>query len=85
VLREADVIFDLLVRRDPPDEQEVHEPVIENLFERRARIRPRQARDVDRGRQDAGRREAKGFELVPVTRVAERQLLRLASVAIPDA
>ena len=32
---QPDVILDLLVRRDPADEQEVHEAVVENLFERR--------------------------------------------------
>ncbi len=36
VFREADVIFDLLVGRDPADEQEVDEVVVEQLVERRA-------------------------------------------------
>ena len=75
VLREPDVILDLLVRRDPADEQEVHEAVVENLFERRASSPARHARGVDRDRKDAGRREAERFELLPVVlRVAERQI-----------
>ena len=35
-LGQPDVVLDLLVRRDPADEQEVHEPVVEDPFERRA-------------------------------------------------
>ena len=75
VLGQPDVILDLLVRRDPADEQEVHEPVVEHRLERRPLDRLRDARRVDRDREDAGRSEAERLELPAVVLgVAERQI-----------
>ena len=75
MLGEEDVILDFLVRRDPPDEQEIHQLVVEQPFDGRATGRPRQAGRVDRNRQDSGRREAERFELLTVELGhAERQI-----------
>ena len=43
LLREADVVLDLLVRRDPADEQKIHQAVVENAVERWAIDAPRDA------------------------------------------
>ena len=75
MLGEPDVILDLLVRRDPADEQEVHQAVVEDRLERRAPDALRDARRVDGDREDAGRREPERLELLPVVLgVAERQI-----------
>ena len=64
VLGQPDVILDLLVRRDPADEQEVHEVVVVSIFSSAGRRDGlRDARQVDGERQDAGRREPHGLEL----------------------
>ena len=69
------MILDLLVRRDPADEQEVHEAVVQDLFERRPSGRLRDPRGIDRNREHAGAAEAERLELRPVVlRIAERQV-----------
>ena len=72
---EPDDVLDLLVRRDAADEQEVHEAVVEQDVERRPLGRLRDARSVDRDREDPGAAEAERLELLPVVlRVAERDV-----------
>src|SRR5207245_7281143 len=66
VLGQLDVILDLLVRRDPPDEKKVHQLVVESAIEGRPAGATRHARDVDRQRQDPGRLEPNRRELLSV-------------------
>ena len=68
------MVFDLLVRRDPADEQKVHQTIVEHPIERRAVDLLRDARCVDRDREHPGRREAERLELLPVVLgIAQRQ------------
>ena len=77
VFGQPDVILDLLVRGDPADEQEVDEVVVQDLVERRPVGWLRDARQIDRQRQHAGRREPERLELPPiVVGDAEREIDR---------
>ena len=75
MLGKEDVILDLLVGRDPPDEQKIHQLVLQQPFEGRAADGPPQAGCVDGNRQHAGWREAERLELPAVELGhAERQI-----------
>ena len=76
MLGQPDVILDLLVRRDPADEEEVDELVVQDLSRAPAAATGLVMRDsIDGQRQHAGRREAERLELLPVVLGdAERQI-----------
>ena len=74
-LGQPDEVFDLLVRRDAADEQEVLQPVIEDGFEGRPSDRRGDPREIHGNGEDAGVREPEPLELLAVVfRVAERQV-----------
>ena len=66
VLRQLDVVFDLLVGRDAADEEEVHEVVVEGPFERGPRGGGRDAGQVDRQWQHTRRVEPDVLELAAI-------------------
>jgi hypothetical protein len=66
VLGQTDVIVDLLVRREPADEHDVGQPILEERLERRQTRRATKAIQVEQQRQDAGGRETERLELAPV-------------------
>ena len=69
------MILDALVRDDAPDEQDVDQPVGEDLLERGAARRPGQALGVDGDGHHARPPEAQLLELVAVElRIAEREV-----------
>ena len=73
MLRQLDVILDLLVRHDAADKQEI-QPLLglQGFFERRASRRVGDAARVDRNREHPGIGEAELLELLPVAlRIAE--------------
>jgi hypothetical protein len=58
-----DVIFNPLVWRNPADEQEIHELVVEEVVERRLDIRVREPRCVDGNRHHASSAESELLNL----------------------
>jgi hypothetical protein len=64
VLGQLDVILDLLVRDDAPDEEEVEEAIVEQAFERGQARRVADAAGIDGDREDAGGAETKRVQLV---------------------
>ena len=66
VLRQAEVILDLLVRRDAADEQKVDEVVVEQPVERWAARRVHQPAQIECERHHPGRAEAQVHELSSV-------------------
>ena len=66
VFGQADMVLDLLVGRDPPDEEKVDEFIVQQLLERRTRMVPGDPRRVDGQGNHPGRREPHGFELPPI-------------------
>ena len=75
MLGELDVILDLLVRRDPSDEQEIQQAVVEQRLERRSFDLLRDARHVDRDGKHRRAREPQVLELEPIElRVAQREI-----------
>ena len=75
VLGQPDVVFDFLVRSDSAHEQKVHQPVIQNRFERGPADRLRDAIGIHGNGEHAGRLESQRFEFLSVVlRVAEGQI-----------
>ncbi len=74
-LAEPDVILDLLVGDDAADEEDVDQPVREDLLEPGPPRCAGDPRRVHGDRQHAGRREAERLELAAIElRIAERQV-----------
>ena len=75
VFGQPEVVFELLVRGDAADEEDVGRTVVERPFERRPPRRARDAPGVDQQRQHAGVGEAERLQLPAVVLgVAQRQI-----------